>query len=90
MIVGDDGYVDTVYVGDLLGNFYGLKFNFDTQVMDATSGARLPTLILVLGSTGGRPKRHTRGIRPSSVTQRQYGLLSRLAATHHCAADCQF
>ena len=37
-MVGDDGYVDTVYVGDLLGNFYGLKFNFDTTVLPATSG----------------------------------------------------
>jgi type IV pilus assembly protein PilY1 len=36
--VGDDGYVDTVYVGDLLGNFYGLKFNFDTQVINHTTG----------------------------------------------------
>jgi len=37
-IVEDDGYVDTVYVGDLLGNFYGLKFNFDTQVISHTTG----------------------------------------------------
>jgi type IV pilus assembly protein PilY1 len=28
--VGDDGYVDHVYVGDLAGNFYGFKFNFET------------------------------------------------------------
>ncbi len=28
---GDDGFVDTVYVGDLAGNFYGLKFNFDRR-----------------------------------------------------------
>jgi type IV pilus assembly protein PilY1 len=32
--VGDDGYVDTIYAGDLLGNFYGIKFNFNTQVVD--------------------------------------------------------
>jgi type IV pilus assembly protein PilY1 len=36
--VGDDGYVDAVYVGDLLGNFYGLKFNLDKEAIDATSG----------------------------------------------------
>ena len=36
--VGDDGYIDTVYVGDLLGNFYGLKFNFAEQVQDHTTG----------------------------------------------------
>ncbi len=35
-IVGDDGFVDTVYVGDLLGNFYGIKFSFDSQVTDST------------------------------------------------------
>jgi type IV pilus assembly protein PilY1 len=37
--VGDDGYVDTVYAGDLLGNFYGLKFNFDNQVTDSSGNA---------------------------------------------------
>lgn len=36
--VGDDGFVDTVYVGDIAGDFYGLKFNFDTTVKDASSG----------------------------------------------------
>ncbi len=66
--VGDDGYVDTVYVGDLLGNFYGLKFNFDKDAIDATSGNRLPTPILASGLTGGRPRRHTRGIRPQRPT----------------------
>ncbi len=28
--VGDDGFVDRIYVGDLTGNLYGIKFNFDT------------------------------------------------------------
>jgi len=33
--VGDDGFIDTVYVGDITGNFYGLKFNLDTTAQDA-------------------------------------------------------
>ncbi|HAA04324.1 MAG TPA: hypothetical protein DCE18_13195, partial [Syntrophobacteraceae bacterium] len=37
-IAGDDGYVDTIYVGDLAGNFFGIKLNFDREVTDATSG----------------------------------------------------
>jgi type IV pilus assembly protein PilY1 len=39
--VGDDGYVDTVYIGDLLGNFYGIKFNFDRQVVDSTNASNV-------------------------------------------------
>ncbi|AFM26572.1 pilus assembly protein [Desulfomonile tiedjei] len=27
--IGDDGYIDRVYVGDMNGYFYGLKFNLD-------------------------------------------------------------
>ncbi len=29
--LGDDGYIDRVYVGDMNGYFYGLKFNFDEK-----------------------------------------------------------
>ncbi|MEW6532613.1 MAG: PilC/PilY family type IV pilus protein [Thermodesulfobacteriota bacterium] len=31
IVVGDDAYVDHVYVGDMVGNFYGFKFNFETS-----------------------------------------------------------
>jgi type IV pilus assembly protein PilY1 len=38
MSVGDDGFTDIVYVGDIAGNFFGLKFNFDTQVISSSTG----------------------------------------------------
>lgn len=30
-IVGDDGFIDRIYVGDMNGYFYGIKFNLDPQ-----------------------------------------------------------
>jgi type IV pilus assembly protein PilY1 len=36
--IGDDGFIDRVYVGDMNGYLYGVKFNLDPQVKDA-SGA---------------------------------------------------
>lgn len=34
--LGNDGFIDRIYVGDLSGYFYGYKFNFDTT--DTTKG----------------------------------------------------
>ena len=85
--VGDDGYVDTVYVGDLLGNFYGLKFNFDTEVIDATSGNLVANTDFGIRVDWWQTKETYEG-KSGHKDQRQ--LLSRLAATYHCAAGCQF
>lgn len=36
-MLGDDGFIDRVYVGDMNGYFYGLKFNLDETYPTATS-----------------------------------------------------
>jgi type IV pilus assembly protein PilY1 len=36
-VVGDDGYIDRVYVGDMTGNVYGIKFNLDPYILDSST-----------------------------------------------------
>ncbi|MEW6141118.1 MAG: PilC/PilY family type IV pilus protein [Thermodesulfobacteriota bacterium] len=35
-VVGDDGFIDRIYVGDMNGYFYGIKFNLDLKKPDGT------------------------------------------------------
>ena len=35
---GEDGYVDSIYVGDMNGVFYGIKLNFDPLQTLSSSG----------------------------------------------------
>lgn len=40
-VVGDDGYIDRIYVGDMTGNVYGIKFNLDPQVRESSTSTTL-------------------------------------------------
>jgi type IV pilus assembly protein PilY1 len=69
--VGDDGYVDAVYVGDLLGNFYGLKFNFDKDAIDSSSGNVVATPAYGIRVDWWRTKETYEGI-PATKTNVNY------------------